>query len=124
MGGDPSADFLVGLTAAVRSTAECLIAVVSAQHPFDVAVKWRQLTFAVDHDFDHWVCAVAATSRQARLAFHFGAWLDDPEGLFEPSQARFVRRIEFRSPGDVDEAAVRYLVTQALEVLPRFRATR
>ena len=124
MAGDPNADFLDGLAPAVRSTAERVIAIVTAQHPFDVAIKWRQLTFAVDNDFDHWICAVAATSRRARLVFHFGAWLDDPAGLFQPSEARFVRRIEFTSSGDVDELAVRALVRTALDELPRFRAMR
>lgn len=124
MAGDPIPEYLSGLAADLRATAERLVTIVTAHAAFDVAVKWRQLTFAVDGDFDHWVCAVAATSRQARLTFHFGAWLDDPAGLFEPSDALFVRRIGFRSAGDIDEAAVRDLLTRALETLPRFRATQ
>lgn len=124
MGSDPGAEFLGGLTPQVRGTAERLVAIISAYASFDVAIKWRQLTFAVDEDFDHWVCAVAASSRQVRLTFHFGAWLDAPDGLFEQSDARFVRRMGFASVSDIDEAAVRGLLTQALVVLPRFRETR
>ncbi|HEX2212097.1 MAG TPA: DUF1801 domain-containing protein [Mycobacterium sp.] len=123
MARDPSVDYLDGLTAAVRPTAERLITIVTSHAEFDAAIKWRQLTFAVDGDFDHWVCAVAASARQARLTFHFGAWLDDPAGLFEPSDAQFVRKIGFGSASDVDEAAVRELLDRALETLPRFRAT-
>lgn len=123
MARDPSSEYLGALAPGVRDTAERLIAIVTSQAEFDTAIKWRQLTFALDGDFDHWVCAVAATSRLARLTFHFGAWLDDPAGLFEPSEAQFVRKIGFRSASDVDEAAVRDLLTRALETLPRFRAT-
>jgi hypothetical protein len=84
--------------------------VVTRHAALDAAMKWRQLTFALDNDFDHWICAVAATSRQARFVFHFGALLDDPTGLFAPSDAKFV-----------DDAVVADLLTQALDTLPRFR---
>jgi hypothetical protein len=96
--------------------------VVTRHAALDAATKWRQLTFALDSDFDHWICAVAATSRQVRLVFHFGALLDDPASLFAPSDAKFVRRINYASADDVDDAAVADLLTRALETLPRFRA--
>ena len=124
MPDDSVTDFLEGLTPPVRDVAERLILIVTAHAAFDVAIKWRQLTFAVDGDFDHWVCAVAATSKQARLTFHFGAWLDDREGVFEPSDAVYVRKVSYSAAGDVDEAVVRGLLGQALDALPRFRATR
>ncbi|HEX2285725.1 MAG TPA: DUF1801 domain-containing protein, partial [Mycobacterium sp.] len=122
--GDPSTDFLDGLTPGVRDIAERLISVVRSHRQFDVAIKWRQLTFAVDGDFDHWVCAVAATPRHARLTLHFGALLDDPAGVFEASDAQFVRKISYSSASEVDEAVVGDLLTQALYALPRFRAMR
>lgn len=50
--GDPAAEFLDGLTPEVRDIAERLILIVRSQADFDVAIKWRQLTFAVDGDFD------------------------------------------------------------------------
>ncbi len=121
---EPTTEFLNGLTPSVRDTAARLIQIASSHAAFDVAIKWRQLTFAVDGDFDHWVCAVAATSRQARLAFHFGAWLEDRAEVFDPSDAQFVRKISYRCADDVDEDAVRGLLAQAIEALPRFRATR
>jgi hypothetical protein len=124
MATDPNTEFLEHLTPGAREVAERLILIVTSHAAFDVAIKWRQLTFAVDGDFDHWVCAVAATARQTRLAFHFGAWLDDPAGVFEASDAEFVRKISYRSVDDVDEGVVRELLTQALEALPRFRARR
>jgi hypothetical protein len=101
--------------------AEHLISIVKRHSKLDAAIKWRQLTFAVDGDFDHWICAVAGTSRQARLTFHFGALLDDVEGAFAPSDAKYVRRITVTAAGDVDEGTVADLLSQALDALPRFR---
>jgi hypothetical protein len=124
MEGDPVTRFLDGLTPTVRDVAERLILIVMARTTFDVAIKWRQLIFAVDGDFDHWICAVAATSRQARLTFHFGSMLRDAAGVFEASDARFVRKISYKSASDVDEPVVRDLLNQALDAYPRFRATR
>lgn len=121
MSDSPSAEFLAGLPADTRPIAERLISTIAGHAPFDVAVKWRQLTFAVDGDFDHWVCAVAATKRQVHLAFHFGSLLREPELGFEPSESKYVRKLRYRSVEDVDEAVVRELVTQALEELPRFK---
>jgi hypothetical protein len=118
---DPIAGYLSGLTPAVREVAEHLIVIVRRRSKLNSAIKWRQLTFALDGDFDHWICAVAGTSRQARLTFHFGALLDDVAGVFAPSDAKYVRRITFTSGGDVDEAIVADLLSQALDTLPRFR---
>ncbi len=118
---DPVAEYLSGLTPAVRKVAEHLAVIVKGHSRLDPAIKWRQLTFALDGDFDHWICAVAGTSRQARLTFHFGALLDDVAGVFAPSDAKYVRRITFTRADDVDEAIVADLLAQALDTLPQFR---
>ena len=118
---DPITEYLSGLTPTVREVAEQLIVIVTGHAELDSAIKWRQLTFALDGDFDHWICAVAGTSRQARLTFHFGALLDDVAGAFAPSDTKYVRRITYASAGDVDEAIVADLLSQALDAFPRFR---
>jgi len=118
---DPIIEFLNGLTPAGRDVAERLIWIVTGHATLDAAMKWRQLTFAVDNDFDHWICAVAATKRGANLTFHFGSMLSDRTGAFAPSDAKYVRKICCTSRGDVDESVVRDLLTQALDTLPRFR---
>jgi hypothetical protein len=117
---DPTTEYLSGLAPGVRVVAEHLISIVKRHSSLAAAVKWRQLTFALDGDFDHWICAVAGTSRQARLTFHFGALLD-VEGAFAPSDAKYARSITATSAGDVDEAMVADLLSQALDALPRFR---
>ena len=121
MADDPITAYVRGLTQTVREVAEHLILIVTGHAMLDSAMKWRQLTFALDGDFDHWICAVVGTSRQARLTFHFGGLLDDVAGAFAPSDAKYVRRINYASVGDVDEAVVADLLSQALDTLPRFR---
>jgi hypothetical protein len=119
--GDRIDDFLAGLEPVPRAIAARVIASIREHSQLSVGVKWRQLTFAVDHDFDHWVCAVGANRRQAYLVFHFGSMFDDRAGVFETSDAKFVRRIAFGSVDDVDDAVIRDLLAQALDTLPRFR---
>ncbi|MGV0740977.1 DUF1801 domain-containing protein [Mycolicibacterium sp. XJ870] len=124
MSDDPSAQFVAGLPAATRPIAERLVSIITGYASFDAAIKWRQLTFAVDGDFDHWICAVAATKHQVHLVFHFGSLLREPGAGFEPSgSSKFVRKLGYNSVDDVDDAVVRDLLTQALEALPRFKAT-
>ena len=97
---------------------------VSAAQIFDVAIRWKQLTFALDDDFDHWVCAVAASTERVFLSFHFGSMLTDSMGVFAPSDAKFVRRIGYASVEDIDGRVIADLVRQAVDLLPAFRARR
>ena len=119
--GDEVDDFLRGLPPQTGSIAEQLIAAVREQADLAAAVKWRQLTFAVEGDFDHWICAVAPTKKRVNLTFHFGRLLRDDESLFDDSDAKFVRKIGFASLEDVDDAAIGDLVSQAIAALPTFR---
>ena len=121
MTGDVVKGFLAELAPATRATVEKVIAAIRAESELDAAIKWRQLTFAVDNDFDHWICAVAPTKRRVTLTFHFGRLLRDDAGLFEPSDAKFVRKIGYAPSDDVDGAAIMELVSQAIAALPTFK---
>ncbi len=57
----------------------------------------------------------AASKRRVTLAFHFGSLLDDRSGVFEASDAKFVRGIGFESADDVDDAVIRDLLTRAVD---------
>jgi hypothetical protein len=108
--------------AAGRSFRRRRLGLVRAQRfPLDAGIKWRRLTFEIDDDVDHWICAVAASQGRVTLTFHFGSLLDDRPGVFEESDAKFVRTLGFHSADDVDEALIRELLTQAVDTLPRFR---
>jgi hypothetical protein len=76
------------------------------------AIKWRRLTFTVDDNWHHWLCAVAITKRGASLVFHKGVLLEDPAGLLR-GKSRYLREIPY------DEAtahpdAVAALVREAI----------
>jgi hypothetical protein len=58
------------------------------------AVKWRRLTFTVDDNWHHWLCAVAVGKQGVSLMFHKGALLDDPQQVLE-GEGRYLRRIPF-----------------------------
>ena len=97
------------------------MSIVQAHAPLDAAIKWGRLTFAVDDDFEHWICAVAASRQRVNLTFHFGSLLSDHTGAFAPSDNRYVRKIGFVAPDEVDDAVVHDLLAQAVDRLPRFR---
>ncbi|BCK54635.1 DUF1801 domain-containing protein [Nocardia wallacei] len=121
MDQDPIKTFLDGLTPQTRPVAERAVAVIATHRRFDAGIRWRQLTFAVDNDFDHWICAVAATANRVSVAFHFGALLDDHRNVFDKATAKFVRRISAESAHDIDGEAIDDLLAQAVTALPRFR---
>ena len=117
--GEAVDDFLSGLETPRRAVVQRVVAVVQAHAPFDAAIKWRQLTFAVDGDFDHWICAVSSTKQRVSLAFHLGSLLRDNTGAFAASESKFVRKISYASAEDVDEAVVHDLLAQAVDATRR-----
>jgi hypothetical protein len=116
--------FVATLPPDLRPVAAGVARAVSAAQTFDVGIRWKQLTFALDGDFDHWVCAVAAGTKRVHLSFHFGSMLADSTGVFAPSDAKFVRRIGYASVEDIDGLVIADLVGQAVGILPAFRARR
>jgi len=76
------------------------------------AVKWGRLTFTVNGNWHHWLCAIAVTRRAVRLVFHKGSLLDDPAGLLQ-GQGRYVREI-LHDRAAADPEAVTALVRQAI----------
>ena len=112
--------FLSGLPRDTAPIAARIAEAVSSSADLDAAVKWKQLTFACDGDFDHWICAVSATTRSAALVIHFGSLLNRDE--FDPSEAKFTRRVTYRAVDEVNDRLIAELVTLAIEALPTFRA--
>jgi hypothetical protein len=87
----------------------------------DVAVKWRQLTYAYNTDFHHWICGISITKNTVGLNFHFGGLLDDPNGVFKSGSSMFLRKIEYRTIEDVDEGVILGFLVQALDKLEYFK---
>jgi hypothetical protein len=85
--------WLGGLDDGVKGQAEELIRMVGSTDPrIEQAVKWGRMTFTVGGDWHHWLCGVAATKKGARLVFHKGALLEDPDGMLAGSR-RYVREV-------------------------------
>jgi hypothetical protein len=76
------------------------------------AVKWGRLTFTVNGNWHHWLCAIAVSRRAVRLVFHKGALLDDPAGLLQ-GEDRYVRQIP-HDRAATNPKAVTALVRQAI----------
>ncbi|HOX41826.1 MAG TPA: DUF1801 domain-containing protein [bacterium] len=64
-----------------------VIASVDSQLTSDI--KWRQLTFALEGDYHHWICAIAVTKKSVNLVFHFGGLLDDPDKVLIAGTSKF-----------------------------------
>ena len=56
-------------------------AIVSAYPTFDVAIKYRLLTYALDSDWRTWVCAIDARPKGITVRFLYGVLLEDPLGV-------------------------------------------
>ena len=77
----------------------------------DSAIKWRQLTYAVEGDFHYWFCAINVTKKHVTLRFHFGSMLEDPDGVFRVGESKWMRSLDFRLG---EEERVRGLVREAV----------
>lgn len=76
------------------------------------AIKWRRLTFTVDDNWHHWLCAVHVTRAAVSLVLHKGALLDDPGGLLQ-GDGKYLRQIPFQEAA-ANMEAVRTLVRDAV----------
>ena len=112
-----------GHDARLSALAADLVATIAAEQPgWDAAVKWGQLTFAEDQDFHHWLCGVKVTKKAVVLTFHFGGMFDDPGSRLIAGSSRYLRRLEYTNPSDIDGAGLAGFLAQAAGLLPTFRA--
>ncbi|OBB20737.1 hypothetical protein A5761_04335 [Mycolicibacterium setense] len=103
----------------MKDVADRVTAAVVAAYPLESATKWGRLTFAVNGDYDHWICAVVVTKTKVSLTFHFSSLLDAP-GVFAAGDSKYVRRIDYTDSAQVDDAAITRLIEQAIGALPDF----
>jgi hypothetical protein len=119
---DQKETFLKDVDDSLRGATAELAKIIEASHKdFDVAIKWRQLTYGLNKDFDHWVCALSANKKAVNLVFHFGSLLEDKNKLFTKQDGKFTRKIEIQSAKDIDKAAIKDLLSQAIKKLPYFK---
>ena len=66
----------------------------AAHDRIEEAVKWGRLTFTIDGNWHHWLCAIAVTRGSVNLVFHKGSLLDDPAGLLR-GDGRYLRHVTY-----------------------------
>ena len=108
---DEAGTVFVQLDAAIRAAAPEL----------ESAIKYRLLSYTVERDWRHWVCAVNATKSAVCLRFLWGVLLDDPLGVLRPGTSTLMTWDMPRGAG-VDVDAVGRYVREALEKRDRFLA--
>jgi hypothetical protein len=106
-------EYLPGLGQDLRATASRLIEVVlealpDAQHER----KWARLTFTRGGDWHHWICAVSATKKEAKLHIHKGALLANPGGVMK-GDGSYIRGISFGAPDEIDAEVVTGILKEA-----------
>jgi hypothetical protein len=122
MGESALAEYLASARPDAAPIVTAIDAAIRAAAPLATAIKWRQLTYGVDGDFHHWICALAVTKKQVTLNFHFGALLADPEGAFRQGTSKFMRMLDYTSPEAVDAGLIARRVTEAVARLDYFKA--
>lgn len=116
------AEFLAGTRPDAAPVVAAIDAAIRAAAPVESAIKWQKLTYAVNGDFHHWICAVTVTKKQVSLNFHFGALLADPEGLFRQGTSKFMRMLDYPSAEAVDADLIAGRVLEAISRLDYFKA--
>ena len=85
----------------------------------EVAIKYRLLSYTVEQDWRHWVCAVNATKSAVCLRFLWGVLLDDPLDVLRPGTSTLMTW-DLPRGADVDAEAVGRYVREALDEREHF----
>ncbi len=115
--------FVSGLSPDRVELTRRLHAIVMAAHPgFDVAIKYNLLMYAVANDWRHWVVAIDGHPKTGvGLRFLYGVMLPDTLSRLRPGSS-VLMTWDFPPGGDVDEAAVRSYVIEAVSLYPEYKA--
>jgi hypothetical protein len=122
MSSDFLNNFLGSVDPAIAPLVGALDAAISESGAgLDRAVKWKQLVYAKDHDFHHWICAVAPSRKKVSLRFHFGGLMSDSDEVFRAATGKFLRSIDYVNQADVDGDVVARYVHEALSRFEYFK---
>jgi hypothetical protein len=119
---DPLEEYLALYDEAAGQTFVQLDAVIREAAPeLEVAIKYQLLSYTVERDWRHWVCAVNATKSAVCLRFLWGVLLDDPLGVLRKGSSTLMTW-DIPRGADVDTAAVASYVRKALATRDHFIA--
>lgn len=113
--------FTASLSPEFSQTVTQLDQIIHSAAALDSAIKWRNLTYAVNGDFHHWICAFLAAKKTVTLRFHFGSLLSDPEGVLRKGESQWMRSLDFEPGGEVDAELVRRFVREAVGKREEFK---
>ncbi|HAM45741.1 MAG TPA: hypothetical protein DCM67_12070 [Propionibacteriaceae bacterium] len=122
MTDDPFSAFLTKVRDDAEATVTALDATIRQATELDRAIKWGKLTYAVNGDFHHWICATSVSKTTVTVTFHFGGLLADPDHAFRQGSSAFLRMLDFTTPESIDADLVSRMVTAAVERLDYFTA--
>lgn len=94
----------------------------SIDEKLDCEIKWGKLTYGLSGDYHHWICGIAQTKKSINLTFHFGGLLEDKNKKFIVGESFFLRKLEYKSIGDVDVEIIKDFVKQAINKVDYFKA--
>lgn len=89
--------------------------IVSINSNFVNKIKWKQLTFTIDEDFNHWIVAISVTKKAVNLVFHYGGLLDDPDQKLLVGSSKFLRKLEFKTVDEINTNTISFFITQAID---------
>lgn len=99
--------------AAQQETLATLRSLVTASAPGIVEeLKWSRPIYSNDRGM---FCYLHSTKNHATIGFHQGTSLNDPMGLLE-GEGKGMRHIKFKNGADVNAAAVKALLKQAVKL--------
>ncbi len=91
--------------------------------PFEVAIKYKILMYALKGHFHTWVCAINAGRRRVSLNFLYGVLLDDPKKVLRAGSS-VLMTWDIGFDEDLDSATVAAYVAEAVRRNPEYIADR
>lgn len=88
-------------------------AIMAACPGLDTRISYRMLTYALNGDFRHWLCAIDAHKKPFHLRFLYGVLLEDPRGLLRAGTSHLCN-LDFASVEEIDARLVTDYVKDAV----------
>lgn len=96
-------------------------AILASGELFDIAIKYRMLTYTRGRDWRNWIIAVSQMKKAVNVRFFGGTLLDDPRGLLRYGDSHLAS-LDIPNLEAFDADVVTGFVTQALGLVEYVRA--
>ncbi|HSS94030.1 MAG TPA: DUF1801 domain-containing protein [Candidatus Dormibacteraeota bacterium] len=114
--------YVAGIDPAAGRLVIALDKAIRTAHPgFDVAIKYRMLTYGLHGDWRTWVCAIGASTKVIALRFLYGVLLEDPRRVLRGGSS-VLMSWDFGFGEPVDSEAVGAYVKEAVRKYDEYKA--